>query len=223
MIYMRSHNEPIDLAEDSSNRELRLLSEVDHDPEVTQRALSQRLGIALGLTNLLLHNLAEKGYVRVTRVGWKRWLYTLTPAGISHKIRLTVAYVHRFLDHYRKVRQMLLKEMEPLGLNEESRIALYGTSEFAELVYLALREMGIEEVEIFGPGPTPNGKFLGMPVLDVADLKPERFDRVVIADVTNSQSAYQLLQELCKGKQKLVTFFADRQETEEVEWTPTGT
>ena len=76
---MRSQNEHNELLESPNSRELKLLSEIEVDPEITQRRLASRVGMALGLTNLLLKNLAEKGYIKVSRSGWKRWLYTLIP------------------------------------------------------------------------------------------------------------------------------------------------
>ena len=112
-------------------RELQLLSEVERRPEASQRELANRLGIALGMANLLLHNLAQKGYLRITRAGWRRWMYALTPAGISRKIHLTLAYVQRFLDQYKRVRRILRKELETLALHAESRVAIYGTGEIA--------------------------------------------------------------------------------------------
>ena len=79
LIDMRSENEQESPILPEGYRELRLLSEVDYNPEITQRQLSTRLGIALGLTNLLLRNLAQKGYLRATQAGWKRWVYAITP------------------------------------------------------------------------------------------------------------------------------------------------
>ena len=104
---MRSRSEQQDPMEPTTYRELKLLSEVESDPDTTQRQLSQRVGIALGLTNTLLRNLSKKGYLRVAQASWKRRIYTLTPEGFSHRVSLMVAYVHRFLDHYRTVRQTL--------------------------------------------------------------------------------------------------------------------
>ena len=121
---MRSHDEH-DPIGSSGYRELQLLSEVGVTPEITQRQLSKRVGIALGLTNAVLRNLTKKGYIRASQAGWKRSIYNLTPAGVSHKVRLTIAYIHRFLDHYQEVRQTLREEMEPLALHEESRLAIF--------------------------------------------------------------------------------------------------
>ena len=193
----------------SSYRELQLLSEVDSDPNVTQRQLSRRIGIALGLTNVMLRNLVQKGYIRVAQATWKRRLYTLTPDGFLHRVRLVASYIHRVLDHYQNVRQILRQQLEPLALNEESRVAIYGTGEFAELVYLGLREIGIEEIDIFSSGEVDGHRFLGLPVRNMATLQPDRYDRVVMALLTGWEKPCGELRKRGASPRKLVTFFAD--------------
>ena len=213
---MRSDYEHEDPLESSTYRELRVLSEVDRNPQVSQRALSRRLGIALGLTNLVVRNLAQKGYVRVTQTSWKRWVYLVTPEGFTRKVNLMVGYIHRVLDHYRQVRETLREQLEPLALNEESRVAIYGTGEFAELVYLGLREFGIEEIDVFGPNGTDGQKFLGMPVRDIATLQAEDYDRILVGLLGDWESAGQALRDRGASSYQLVTFFADGREREEV-------
>ena len=207
---MRSKSEQQDPEEAQTYRELRVLSEVEDTPEVTQRELSQRIGIALGLTNVLLRSLVQKGYVRATQAGWKRWIYNLTPEGFSHKIRLTIAYINRVLDHYQRVRRTLRQQLEPLALHEESRVAIYGTGEFAELVYLGLKELGIEEIDVFAVTEGQSRRFLGMPVRDVATLEPEGYDRVVIAVLDSTDEVYSKLGQEDLRRGKLVEFFVTR-------------
>jgi hypothetical protein len=213
---MRSDYEHEDPLESSTYRELRVLSEVDRNPQVSQRALSRQLGIALGLTNLVVRNLAQKGYVRVTQTSWKRWVYLVTPEGFTRKVNLMVGYIHRVLDHYRQVRETLREQLVPLALNEESRVAIYGTGEFAELVYLGLREHGIEEIDVFGPNGTDGHKFLGMPVREIATLQSEDYDRILVGLLGDWESASQALRERGASSYQLVTFFADGREREEV-------
>jgi len=135
---MRSKREQPDWSESTNDRDLRVLTEVEADPTISQRELSTRLGIALGLTNMLVRNLVKKGYVRASQAGWKRTLYALTPEGFSLKIRLATSYIHRFLNHYQRVRQTLREQLAPLALHRESRVAIWGTGEFAELIFLGL-------------------------------------------------------------------------------------
>ena len=206
---MRSRSEHEHLDVPSGDRDLQLLSEVEEAPEITQRELSIRTGISLGLTNILLRNMAQKGYLRIAQAGWKRWLYNLTPEGVSHKVRLTVSYVRRVLDHYQNVRQTLRDELEPLALTAESRIAIYGAGEFAELVYIGLKELGIEEIDVFIERDPEGRKFLGMPIKKVNTLQPDWYDHIVIALMGDSNEQVAEIQKLGPYPHKVVTFFND--------------
>ena len=189
-------------------RELDLLTEIQDTPKTSQRDLAGRLGISLALTNLLLRNIASKGYVRVTRAGWRRWVYALTPAGFSRKIQLLVTYVHHFLEQYQRVRQTLRQELEPLALHAESRVAIVGTGDFAELVYLALKDFGIEEIDVYASGREAGSRFLGMPVGDVATLRSGDYDYVVVA--LFRELSGDGLRELGVPLEKVVTLFPVR-------------
>ena len=136
-------------------------------------------------------------------------MYALTPEGFSHKLRLTVAYVRRVLDHYQSIRQTLREQLEPLALHEESRVAIFGTGEFAELVYLGVKELGIEEIDVFASGANDGSKFLGMSVRDIGSLDPSQYDRVLIARLGGPEttSAELCAQHIAPGK--IVTFFSD--------------
>lgn len=204
---MRSQYEQHDSLKVSAYRELQILSEVDNTPDVTQRLLSNRVGIALGLTNVLLRNLVQKGYIRVSNATWKRRLYTVTPEGFLHRAQLMVSYVHRVLNHYQRVRHTLREQLEPLALNAESRVAIYGTEEFAELVYLGLREIGIEEIDVYGPPNKSGTRFLGMPVHQISALRPQEYDRVAVAVLSDTESICSNIEELGVGPDRIVTFF----------------
>lgn len=75
---------------------LRLLAE---QPEVSQRQLSEALGLSLGKTHYVLHALLEKGLVKMSN--FRRsdrklaFAYVLTPRGILEKMQLTKAFLAR--------------------------------------------------------------------------------------------------------------------------------
>jgi ribosomal protein S25 len=204
---MSSKREHINIGTESNIQELRILSEVAEDPEASQRVLSQRVGIALGLTNLLLRRLVKRGYVKVAKADWKRRIYTLTPDGFSHILRLTVSYVSKSLESYKEVRLTLRNELAVLALNSESSVAIYGAGDFAELVYLGLREIGIEEIDIYSPKPLPSETFLGISVRPSDSLDVQNYDRVIIAYLNGASKLHHELIEDGADSLKVVTFF----------------
>jgi len=68
---------------------LEILTAIAEGRPLTQRDLAQRLGVALGLTNLYLRRLATKGFIKIAEfpnkpVARKRLRYLLTPTGIAY-------------------------------------------------------------------------------------------------------------------------------------------
>jgi DNA-binding MarR family transcriptional regulator len=167
-----------------AERELEILAAIGEGTPLTQRALAQRLGVALGLANLYLKRLAKKGYIKVTDfprkpAARKRLRYLLTPKGIAEKTRLTYEYMGRSLALYRLARETLREALSHLAQDGLKRIALYGTGEAAELAYLTLKEYGLEPVGVFDRNP--GGVFLGIKVRDYRDLAAEEVDRIILA------------------------------------------
>lgn len=157
---------------------------------MTQRGLAERLGVALGLTNLYLKRLAGKGFIKIVEfprkpAARKRLRYLLTPKGITEKTRLTYEHMSYSLDLYRRTRQTLRDSLALLRDDGVKRIALYGIGEPSELAYLTLRELGIEPVGVYAP--EAGGHFLGFPVRPVAELNDATLDRIVVATFDRPQ------------------------------------
>src|SRR5437867_7795747 len=117
--------------ERSAERELEILRAIGEGAALTQRALAERLGVALGLTNLYLKRLARKGYIKIAEfpkkpAARKRLRYLLTPRGITEKTRLTYEHVAYALNLYRRTRQTLREFLAALGDRGMKRVALYG-------------------------------------------------------------------------------------------------
>ena len=195
-------------------RELRLLEEVEFAPQQSQRRLAHTLGIALGVANLLLRNLARKGYIRASCVGWKRWVYNLTPAGMTRKVQLTVAYVDRTLDHYGRVREIVKEDLSDLTVGPESRVAIYGSTELGELLYLALRDMEIRRIEIFDIQDSGR-QFLGMPVRSLDSLEPDLYAKVVVAHSTEVDARTRELMSAGVLPAQVVTLLGNARDSEQ--------
>src|SRR5512133_1147376 len=88
-----------------SYRSFLLLSEIAGDEPLSQREISRRLGIAVGLVNSYLKNLVAKGYVRVKNFPSNRYAYLLTPQGIAEKSRLAYQHLSYFTNLYTVARQ----------------------------------------------------------------------------------------------------------------------
>jgi DNA-binding MarR family transcriptional regulator len=175
-----------------SRRDLQLLEALEQESTITQRTLATRLGIALGLTNLYLKRLVRKGYVKCVTVSPNRLVYSLTPRGVARKARLTYEFMKYSLDLYRDVRQHLRRSLAG-AVARQNRVAIYGTGDTAELVFLLLRDMGLELTAVFGPDG--NGQFLGLPVQPISEHSPDLYDVLIVAVLERPAGTAKLLRQ----------------------------
>lgn len=157
-------------------RDYRILHEIGIADNVSQRSLSDRVGIALGLTNQIVKRLIRKGLVKTSRINAKRISYFLTSRGLSEKLRLVIDYTRRTISFFTAVRQIARQKLAELrdayGI---STVALVGTGEIAEAVYLSAQEVGLRLVAVYADDGPP--EWLGGPVL------PLTSEPVLLADV----------------------------------------
>lgn len=144
-----------------------LLIEIDSGSAGSQRSLARRLGIALGLTNLLLRRVIAKGWVKAVRVQPNRVRYLLTPTGIAEKTRLTREYLQGSLQFYADARERVRRCFEEVSVDLDTRavpkrVMFYGTGELAEIGYVSLQGTDLELVGMVDSARS--GPFLGVPI-----------------------------------------------------------
>ena len=163
-------------------RDMHLLDELSRTPEVTQRELSKRIGVALGLTNLMLRRLVRKGYIKISGAQHSRFRYLITPQGILEKSRLTYEFIQYSLQLYGRVRYSLRGELTALAQSGHRRILLYGTGELAEIAFLTIREVGLEVVGVVSESPVPE-RFLDYSVKRPEEVSVAKYDRMLVVSL----------------------------------------
>jgi DNA-binding MarR family transcriptional regulator len=73
-------------------RELRIIEEISQNQNLTQRKISHKLGLSLGMTNIILKRLASKGYIKVKGLNRRKVQYILTPKGFAEKTKKSYRY-----------------------------------------------------------------------------------------------------------------------------------
>jgi DNA-binding MarR family transcriptional regulator len=122
---------------------LRLMREIDRDGNSSQRELSRRLNISLGLVNTFLKRLVKKGYFKVKTMPRNRVKYFLTPSGLARKSRLTLEFLQYSLHFYDDIKGLILNIYNTMERKNVRRVLFFGAGEVAELAYLYLQQTTI--------------------------------------------------------------------------------
>ena len=92
---------PTELNEETHLKVLRLL---EGNPRLSQREVSEALGVSLGKTNFCLKALIDKGLIKVLSFRKSQnklaYAYLLTPKGIAEKSVITARFLKRKMAEY---------------------------------------------------------------------------------------------------------------------------
>ena len=98
-----------------------LLKSLEQDANLTQRELSEELGISLGNVNYCLKSLIQKGFIKINNFKNSKhklqYSYLLTPTGIEEKTKLTI----EFLKVKTKEYEVLKEEVERIKNAKKSK------------------------------------------------------------------------------------------------------
>lgn len=130
----------------SASRELLILEHIDADPDATQAALAEALGVAVGTVNFAMKRLIKKGCLRVKQLERRRLKYIVTPSGLALRTKLAIDSLHYSMRLYRETRaraKQLLADVKQQGYTS---IHIQGTGDLADIARLTALELGLEIV-----------------------------------------------------------------------------
>lgn len=162
--------------------ELKILDEFTKEPGITQRALSDRLGIALGLVNAYIKRLYSKGHIKVKALPKNRIKYIITPKGFTEKVRLTYNYMHISVNHFKEIRYRIEQTYSQMMASGVKEVLLWGDGEIAELCYISTRGLPLKVIGVVDGKRVKNG-FFGCDIYEAEDMKGLAYDAILVAAI----------------------------------------
>lgn len=176
-------------------RDYKVLHAIDEDENLSQDRLAKKVGIAVGLANKIIKRLVRKGMVKTQRINAKRIAYYLTPQGFSEKFRLVMQYTQRTISFFSAVREITRAHLCAIKSEQKiRRVALIGTGEIAEVVYLTVQELGLELVGVYELERA--GVWLGQPAPMLTESAAAIADVAVVADLEPAAEKLALVEKL---------------------------
>lgn len=168
-------------------RSFLLMEEIAREEPMSQRDLSRRLDIALGLVNSYLKNLVAKGYVRIKAFPKNRYSYILTPQGIAEKSRLAYQHLSYFTNLYRIARQDYTTLFHMCAAAGVRSVSFCGVDEVAEIAFLSLRETAIGLCAVMDD-ERAGETFFGMTISSLEAGISSGADRIVITSFKRGEA-----------------------------------
>lgn len=182
-------------------RSLFLMAELEKGEPISQREISSRLGIALGLVNSYLQTLVKKGFVQVKAYPRNRYAYLLTPKGFAEKSHLAYRHLSNFHKLYRITRLDSFEMFRALRKRGVERVAFCGIDDLTEIAYLSLCEAGLELAVAMDA--KPGGVFIGKPIVSLKE--GVGYGPIVVTCLPRARELKEELQRLGVSGQEIIS------------------
>ncbi len=131
-----------------NEKEFAIIREIaNNNNRSNQRLIAKKVGISLGLTNMIIKRLIKKGYLKVSQLNPRKIQYILTPEGFAEKTRRSYHYTLRTIKTLRnmqnKIQEIILSEYN----SGKRKFAIQGDNDLAVLVEISLRSLNLENLE----------------------------------------------------------------------------
>jgi len=127
------------------DNEILILEELEKNSNITQRDLSEKTGLSLGMVNLLLKKFIKKGFVKLERLNGKSFRYILTPEGFKEKSKKTIEYMKIYYRRTLLIKQNIERIIQTYGRNRT--YVLFGKDkEMKEIIEGILKELRVKYI-----------------------------------------------------------------------------
>jgi len=127
------------------DNEILILEELEKSSNITQRDLSEKTGLSLGMVNILLKKFIKKGFVKLERLNSKSFRYILTPEGFKEKSKKTIEYMKIYYRRTLLIKQNIEKIIQTYG--RDRTYVLFGKDkEMKEIIEGILKELRVKYI-----------------------------------------------------------------------------
>ncbi len=163
---------------DISPRELNVLSEIRRLEKPTQRRISDQTGISLGMTNIVIKELLNKGFIKIRRLNRRNVEYLLTNRGIREITRRSYRFLQRTVNTLKVVKGGIRQIVEERHSTDPDTVfVISGNGEIAEITEMVLRELeqksGVQWRKMEHKAAAANGNVLVLHCDSIADESAE--------------------------------------------------
>ncbi|MFX0097213.1 MAG: winged helix-turn-helix transcriptional regulator [Candidatus Hodarchaeota archaeon] len=178
-------------------RDLQFLEELEKNPTISQRELSKKFNIALGVTNACIKKLARKGWVKIRGLNHRQIYYHLTSEGLGMKAKLTLKYLAYNVKLYTDLKNLFTNKLLQMQNQGIKRVVFYGVGDEMEVAYVTLQGVNLDLVGIVDDREEKHGmELFGFKVQKPETIPSQRPDGVLVTSLTDADRILEELKQL---------------------------
>jgi DNA-binding MarR family transcriptional regulator len=182
-------------------RHLAVLEALEGAANVSQRTLGERLGMASGLVNRLLHELVGGGRLEVVDPAVRPFAYRLTLAGEEYLRGLRHDHYRSVLADLHSMQKRIARRLREIRAEGVVRMVFYGAGEILEVALPLAEGLGLEVLAVVDDDRAKQGtERAGLPVRCPTGINGMEPDCVLITTFRHAAEIRQRIDQEADGR-----------------------
>lgn len=192
-------------------KEFLILDMIEKDSKITQREMSDAIGVAVSMINSYLDDYESFGLVKRKYLSSKTVEYLITKKGRERKKVLNIGYLNSAQMLYNSAKENIEKFLIQIEQKGYKNILLYGAGEVAEILLHTMKSSiasSVKALAIIDDDITKIGSTLiDIPIISRLEISSYSHDGILISSYTNKSIIKSRLIEMKYPNNKLIEFF----------------
>jgi len=188
-----------------------ILNMIEKDSNVTQRHMSNALGVAVSMVNSYIDTYEKQGLLNKEHITTKTVKYHITKLGIERRKLLNIWYLESANKLYNEARDNIYVFLKKMIEKDCKEILLYGAGEVAEIILktmnddhsLPLKVLAVVDDNIL----KRNEVIVNIPIIGINDISKYDHDGILISSYTHNDAIFRRLIKQGYPQQKIHHFF----------------
>ena len=130
-----------------SEKEFAVIREISNNHLPAQRVLADKTGMSLGLTNLIIKRLINKGYLKAKQLDKKKIQYMLTPKGFSEKAKKSYNFTLKTINLLKSARERIQELIEAKAKAGCRNFVVRGSGDIMDIIELGFKKLSGLKIE----------------------------------------------------------------------------
>lgn len=192
-------------------KEFLILDLIEKNKDITQREISDSIGVAVSMVNNYLDEYEQKGCIKRKYHSPKTVEYFVTRKGIERKKILNISYLNESLMVYKFAKENIVTFLNQIIENGFKRILLYGGGEVAEILLQTIafdKNIPIEVLAVIDDDRNKQDNYLvNYKIISLELIHKFDCDGILISSYTNNRAIFNKLISHNYDRSKILQFF----------------
>jgi DNA-binding MarR family transcriptional regulator len=193
-------------------REYVILDMIKKNPNITQRDISQSLGVSVSMVNDYLNIYEENNLINIVKHSTKTLEYYVTQKGFERIKVLNIGYLNASQILYNSAKENIERFLIQVENRGFKNILLYGAGEVCEILLYAINNskfITINAKAIIDDNFSKVGSKIGSTeIISSASIGNFNHDGILISSYTNNDTIYKKLINIGYSNKKIIQFFS---------------